>query len=132
MVPSYRVCSAALAERAGGIREGCSGIESPPGTRHQHASPARKSPAPLPHRRKGAGPGRTGSGEPDTRIRCLANVEQVHHENQGLAGLNNRACTAVTVGHVGGNLQATTAANLHAEQTLIPAADNLANANLER
>lgn len=80
----------------------------------------------------GKAPGRTGSGEPDARIRCLANVEQVHHENQGLAGLNNRARTAVTVGHVGGNLQATTAANLHAEQTLIPAADNLANAHLER
>ena len=63
--------------------------------------------------------------------KSLADVQQVHHENQGLTGLNDRASATVTVRHVGGNLQATTAADLHAEQTLIPAADNLANAHLE-
>lgn len=96
-------------------------------THPRHAKARRLSPI------GGKAPGRAGRVRANPiRIRCLANVEQVHHENQGLAGLNNRACTAVTVGHVGGNLQATTAANLHAEQTLIPAADDLANANLER
>ena len=134
MVPSYRVCSVALTLRVGWLREEYAGIKS----RGRADSPAQKPGAPPTIGRKHravrlcASYVRSAKNAETLPTKSLADVQQVHHENQGLTGLNDRTSAAVTVRHVGGNLQATTAADLHAEQTLIPATDNLANAHLER
>src|SRR5690606_25289531 len=68
------------------------------------------------------------------RGRCwsaLVHRHQVAHEDQGLAGGDDRRGAAVAVGEVGGDLEAATAADLHALHALVPAGDDLADAELE-
>ena len=59
-------------------------------------------------------------------------AEQVHHEDQRLAGLDDAAGAAVAVAEVRRDDELAAAADLHAGDTLVPAGDDLADAETER
>src|SRR5581483_7431614 len=63
-----------------------------------------------------------------------ANAEQVHHEDQRLARLDDRRGAAVAVGEVRRDGQLTAAADLHPGHAAVPARDDpaLAERELER
>src|ERR1700677_1920341 len=92
----------------------------------------------LVHHRVGA-PASSRTGGPAAREPCvycycydyrydyclrLLHAEQVHHEDQGLAGLDRRGGALVAVGEVGGDGEATASADLHAGHALVPALDD--------
>src|SRR6185312_12645415 len=60
-----------------------------------------------------------------------AHVHQVDHEDQGLAAGDRRSGPAVAIGQVRGDLQAAAPADLHAHQALVPALDDLSDADPE-
>ena len=81
----------------------------------------------------GRRPGATG---PRRRRRAglrrpSADLEQVDHEDQGLAGLDDATGAAVAVAEVRRDDELATAADLHALHALVPAGDDLADAEAE-
>lgn len=62
----------------------------------------------------------------------LPDLEQVHHEDQRLAGPDDATGATVTVGEVGGYEQLSATADLHALHAPVPALDDLPDAESER
>lgn len=68
-------------------------------------------------------------------VRCgpwLPDLKQVNHEDQRLARLDDTAGATIAVGEVGGNEQLPATADLHTLHALVPALDDLADAQSER
>ena len=86
----------------------------------------------APSGRRSCGPGRPWRPVDHTTSVGSADVEQVHHEDQGLAGLDDAAGATVAVPEVRRDHQLAPAADLHALHARVPAGDDLADAEAER
>src|SRR5450759_847514 len=65
------------------------------------------------------------------RTFCSASVNQVHDEDEGLPRLDRATGAAVTVGEMRRDGQLATAADLHADDAVVPALDDLTDAQPE-
>src|SRR4029079_2108271 len=93
-------------------------------------------PAPRPERDRSPGTRMiteaAGSGDHAASGVESADVDQVDDEDQGLARLDDGARAACAVAQVGRDDEPTAAADLHADDTAVPAGDDVAGTERER